>query len=391
MRSNILVASEGDISLTVYEAEKESPYAADGVKRTVSPRTEIYLTAPTGVDSYDVSFVYDGKAYGGDMSFDNIKLEYFFSCTLDISAAAELPVKISYDDQVIELTAATVRTENMLSPESVLEKVRVAESEKFKAMTDANGFAGEIYLRLIYEDVPYYYRGHHRPRRTHFCTARRFRRRKNTRKARNVIRFLAFPKKVCYTIPKSEVRDMKTLETKRLLLRQWRDTDAQDVYEYASGNKVGPMAGWKPHADLGETQELLKIFRAEDETWALELKENKKVIGSVGLHKSKKQNLGLEYDRELGYVLAEPYWGRGLVPEAAKRAMAFAFEELDARTLIVSHFPFNFQSKKVIEKLGFEYLTRIFQSWKRYDGLELDEVTYVMTKERFESLSAETK
>ena len=159
LRSNILVASEGDISLTVYEAEKESPYAADGVKRTVSPRTEIYLTAPTGVDSYDVSFVYDGKAYGGDMSFDNIKLEYFFSCTLDISAAAELPVKISYDDQVIELTAATVRTENMLSPESVLEKVRVAESEKFKAMTDANGFAGEIYLRLIYEDVPYYYVG----------------------------------------------------------------------------------------------------------------------------------------------------------------------------------------------------------------------------------------
>lgn len=159
LRSNILVASEGDISLTVYAAEKEAPYAADGVKRTVSPRTEIYLTAPTGVDSYDVSFVYDGKTYGGDMSFDNIKLEYFFSCTLDISAAAELPVKISYDDQVIELTAATVRTENMLSPESVLEKVRVAESEKFKAMTDANGFAGEIYLRLIYEDVPYYYVG----------------------------------------------------------------------------------------------------------------------------------------------------------------------------------------------------------------------------------------
>lgn len=78
------------------------------------------------------------------------------------------------------------------------------------------------------------------------------------------------------------------------------------------------MAGWKPHADLGETQELLKIFRAEDETWALELKENKKVIGSIGLHKSKKQNLGLEYDRELGYVLAEPYWGRGLGSRSGK-------------------------------------------------------------------------
>ncbi len=59
---------------------------------------------------------------------------------------------------------------------------------------------------------------------------------------------------------------MKTLETKRLLLRQWRDTDAQDVYEYAREIRWAP---WRLEASRRsrETQELLKIFRAEDETW----------------------------------------------------------------------------------------------------------------------------
>lgn len=47
---------------------------------------------------------------------------------------------------------------------------------------------------------------------------------------------------------------MKTLETERLLLRQWRAGDETDVYDYASGNRVGPMAGWKPHESIEETR-----------------------------------------------------------------------------------------------------------------------------------------
>ncbi len=182
---------------------------------------------------------------------------------------------------------------------------------------------------------------------------------------------------------------MKTLETRRLLLREWRDDDANDVYAYASGEKVGPMAGWKPHESVEETESLLKMFREQDETWALELKETGKVVGSLGLHKSAKP--GVDYDRELGYVLAEPYWGRGLIPEAARRAIEFAFEDLKIDTLLVSHFPFNFQSKKVIEKLGFEYCARLENSWTRYDGVALDEIVYLMTKQRYRDLCQDEK
>ena len=159
LRSNVLVASKNNLSLAVYATEKETPYAADGIKRETTPRAEIYLTAPTGVESYDISFTYEGKEYGGDMSFDNVKLEYFYSCSLDLSAAAEIVFTVAFDETTAELTAASVRTEETLSPRDILNKVKTAESETFNSMTDRNGFAGEIYMRLIYEDAPYYYVG----------------------------------------------------------------------------------------------------------------------------------------------------------------------------------------------------------------------------------------
>lgn len=159
LRSNVLVATKNNLSLRVFATDKENPYVADGIKRETSPRVEIYLTAPTGVDSYDIFFTYEDKKYGGDMSFDNIKLEYFYSCSLDVSAATEITFTITFDESTAELTATTVRTEETLSPREILSKIETAESETFKALTDKNGFAGEIYMRLIYEENPYYYVG----------------------------------------------------------------------------------------------------------------------------------------------------------------------------------------------------------------------------------------
>lgn len=167
---------------------------------------------------------------------------------------------------------------------------------------------------------------------------------------------------------------MKTLETERLILREWTLDDAEDMFAYASGEKVGPMAGWKPHESVEESESIIKMFIDEDETWAIELKENHKVIGSVGLHKRKRP--GLAGERELGYVLSEAYWGQGLIPEAAKRVLQFAFEELDLECVNVCHFDFNEQSKRVIEKLGAVHMKSLEKSWKRPDGAELNEEVY---------------
>lgn len=78
----------------------------------------------------------------------------------------------------------------------------------------------------------------------------------------------------------------KTIETDRLILRAWKETDLDDFYEYASVEGVGEMAGWKHHESIDVTKKILQSFISEKNVFAIVYKENNKVIGSLGLHNS---------------------------------------------------------------------------------------------------------
>ncbi len=159
LRSNILLASNESYSLRAFAVEKEYPYAADGIRRETTNRAEIYLTAPSGDKVCCIEFVFDGKRYGGEMSYDNVKAEYFYSLSLDFSNATKLDFSIDYGGEKTVLNAVTVKKANTLSPRDVLAKLQENEKATFDALTGENGFVGEIYLRLISEDEPYYYIG----------------------------------------------------------------------------------------------------------------------------------------------------------------------------------------------------------------------------------------
>ena len=148
------------------------------------------------------------------------------------------------------------------------------------------------------------------------------------------------------------------IETERLILRPWRESDLVDFYEYASVDGVGQMAGWTPHKSIEESKTILGLFINEKKTLALELKENGKVIGSIGLE-TRDVDLGISEDlmgREIGYVLNKEYWGRGLMPEAVKAVIDFCFAELHFDWLTCGHFVWNDQSRRVVEKCGFCYV-----------------------------------
>lgn len=149
------------------------------------------------------------------------------------------------------------------------------------------------------------------------------------------------------------------LETPRIYIRPWRITDLDDFYEYASIDGVGQMAGWKPHDNKEESREILNLFIEEKKTFALELKENGKVIGSIGLEAYNENKFDGDFiqkkGRELGYVLSKAYWGKGLVPEAVQEVIRYCFEELSLDFLTVGHFIWNDQSRRVIEKCGFRF------------------------------------
>ena len=149
-----------------------------------------------------------------------------------------------------------------------------------------------------------------------------------------------------------------TIETERLILRPFKQLDLDDFYEYASVEGVGEMAGWKHHENKEKSQSILDLFINEDKTFAIVLKENNKVIGSLGVEEyGMEQALSEFFDyqgREIGYVLSKDYWGKGLMPEAVKAVIDYLFNVQRLDFLTCGYYEFNNQSKKVQEKCGFK-------------------------------------
>ena len=114
----------------------------------------------------------------------------------------------------------------------------------------------------------------------------------------------------------------KQIETERLILRPFKQSDLNDFFEYASVEGVGEMAGWQHHENKDISQRILDSFISEDKTFAICLKSNNKVIGSLGIEKYGLEDKLTEFNnlkgREIGYVLSKDYWGQGLMPEAVK-------------------------------------------------------------------------
>lgn len=150
----------------------------------------------------------------------------------------------------------------------------------------------------------------------------------------------------------------KEIETKRLILRPFKQQDLEDFYEYAKVEGVGERAGWKHHESIDKSQSILDLFIDEDKTFAIVLKENNKVIGSLGVEKYGMEEVLTEFfeykGREIGYVLSKDYWGKGLMTEAVKAVINYLFNELNLDFLTCGYYEFNNQSKRVQEKCGFK-------------------------------------
>ena len=174
---------------------------------------------------------------------------------------------------------------------------------------------------------------------------------------------------------------MKTLETDRLIIRSWEIQDIDDLFEYAQNPNVGLSAGWKPHENKEETMNILLSFISGKEVWAIEHKDHRKVIGSIGIHEDQKR----KYDQSkmLGYVLSEAYWGHGLMTEAAKRVIQYAFETTQINVLSVYHYPGNIKSKRVIEKCGFVYEGVLRQASVLFNGQILDDICYSILRSEY--------
>lgn len=147
------------------------------------------------------------------------------------------------------------------------------------------------------------------------------------------------------------------IETERLTLRAWQESDAALLYKYASDPDIGPIAGWPPHTSEENSREIIRSVFTDLETYAIVLKETDEPVGCCGivfansLHTAEMKH----GEAEIGYWIGKPYWCQGLIPEAVKALLSRCFNELELNNVWCGYYDGNTKSKRVCEKSGFKY------------------------------------
>ena len=144
------------------------------------------------------------------------------------------------------------------------------------------------------------------------------------------------------------------METDRIILRPWRERDAEALYKYASDPDVGSRAGWPPHKSAEESREIIRTIFHNDHTWAIEWKLTGEAIGCMGYYLPGESNIEIgEHDAEVGYWVAKPYWNRGICTEALRLMIDYCFREQQFMVLWCDCFVDNPASERVMHKCGF--------------------------------------
>lgn len=165
------------------------------------------------------------------------------------------------------------------------------------------------------------------------------------------------------------------IETERLLLRPFRESDAEAFFECCQNPNIGNNAGWKPHGSLEESQEILRsVFISQSGIWAITLKEDGRLIGSVGIIPDPKREN--PQARMLGYWLDESHWGKGYMTEAVQSVLDYGFNTLQLSLITANCYPHNERSQQVLKRHGFIYEGTLHQAELTYDGHLYDHQCY---------------
>lgn len=174
------------------------------------------------------------------------------------------------------------------------------------------------------------------------------------------------------------------METNRILLRSWEESDAEALFKYASDPDVGPHAGWAPHQSIEESLLVIRDFFSKEYMWAVIWKETGEAIGCVGYLPFGESNIKIgENDAEVGYWIAKPYWNQGICTEAIQMVVDYCFHEKGFDTLWGDFFIDNPASGKVMIKCGFKDTGKQDYCEHLYGGTERPVKVLKLSKESY--------
>jgi [ribosomal protein S5]-alanine N-acetyltransferase len=178
------------------------------------------------------------------------------------------------------------------------------------------------------------------------------------------------------------------IEGDRIRLRKLTLDDARSVYAFASDPEVAEFTLWRPHPTEEYTRGFLKILLQPSMlSWAIVLKEERIVVGTVFLHSLNKQH----QKAELAFNVMRSHWKKGLATEAARAVLSFAFKQLRLNRVEATCMPGNHGSRRVLEKIGMSKEGTMRKSHRRYDGYHDMELFSILTNYQRSDSSHSTK
>lgn len=155
------------------------------------------------------------------------------------------------------------------------------------------------------------------------------------------------------------------LETDRLILRHWEESDAPALFAIAKDPLIGPNAGWIPHESVAYSLAIIRTVYASRTVFAIIPKqgltdsmgrpiEEGVPIGNItlamGPNKARETKEG---QAELGYWLGSRYWHRGFAFEAASKVICYGFRNLNLDQMWCAYYKGNTNSRRLMKRLGF--------------------------------------
>lgn len=150
---------------------------------------------------------------------------------------------------------------------------------------------------------------------------------------------------------------IEELQTPRLILRPFKTEDAPAMFRnWTSDDAVTKYLRWATHTSVKDTEALLKDWIPKYQQpdyfeWVITLKETDEPIGGISLLNSSK----MDERAEVGYCLGRRWWNQGIMTEALKAVLEFAFQKVNYYRVQAVHSVQNPASGKVMEKAGMKF------------------------------------
>jgi len=181
------------------------------------------------------------------------------------------------------------------------------------------------------------------------------------------------------------------IETKRLVLRNFKEEDINDYFTIISQKNVGPRCGWKPCTDRNDAMTRLMEDTTKQYKFAIELKDSNEVIGCIDimdLTSNEKypfiKEEELKDTKEVGFYINEYYWNNGYMTEALDIILATCFEVLGYKSVVASYYEPNAASGKVQSKCGMKCMGKLKDYTTWYEtGEKCDLVIMQITLEEY--------